>query len=683
LIERRRHAPVGGLRRPSPQGRPRGLPHVYAARTRRPLPDLYTADSSESRRGGRFRWFFSTCLAAAVGGVAIIVVIFGAADPNEGRGGVLPTLRRMGEQTRLTQEPTISRAAGMRWAVPKSDRLQATTGAASTRFTIQEPTKQRRGSRDYIHNKPYARIIARLGAVSVKSSTQIPPFNPFKLYANENSLGEASEDGDEAGARSSGGEVTLRVVELLGSILPNEDGQEMETQEVADLVYRSQEAQREEAGMKPGFLPEGVELAPAGGASGDRLAGRASEPIPPYTSILQKTNVEGDDADDLEAREVRRVKVGRGETLAKLLQAAGAEGWLARSMIEAARGMFPDSALVAGQDIEFVMVPSLTRAGRLEPIRFTVFEAGEHKVTVNRNAAGEFVASATAISLPVIRFSGGGADQAASSLYASLYQAALLQGLSPDIIEQILRIHAYETDFRRRARASDTVELFFDVKEEDKANESQLGELLFTAIAAGGDAQRYYRFRTPDGHIDYYDEYGNNSRKFLMPRPVRTEDARLASGFGVRFHPLLNTRKMHTGVDWAAAPGTPVLASGTGVVEEVGPKGQYGNYIRIRHANGYQTAYGHMSRFAPGIREGDKVRQGQVIGFVGSTGFSTGPHLHYEVLVNSRFVDPLSIQVPQERKLTGRQLAEFQKERSRLDDLMRRPPVRVAQVDGR
>ena len=656
MLERRRHAPVGGLRRTSPLGRSRGLAHVYTARSRRPLPDLYTADSAESRRGGRFRWFFSTCLAAAVGGVAIVVVIFGAADPNEGRGGVLPTLRRMGEQTRLSHDPVPARSGGMKWALPKSDRLQAITGAASTRFTIQEPTRQRRGNRDYIHNKPYARILARLGAVSVKNAAQIPPFNPFKLYASDSSLGDASGDDDETASRSSG-EVTLRVVELLGSILPTEDGQEMDQQEVAELVYRTQEAHREEAGMKPGFLPEGIDLTQVAGA-------RAAEPVPPYTSVLQKTTFESDDAaDDFEGREVRRVRVGRGETMAKLLQNAGADAWLARSMIEAARGIFPDTALTAGQNVDLTMVPSLTRAGRLEPIRLAVYDGSEHKVTVGRNAAGEFVASATALSEPGARPSGGAADQrAATSLYVSFYQSALSQGLSHEIIEQILRIHAYETDFRRRARNGDAVELFFDLKEE--AGDSSVGELLFTAMTAGGDTQRYYRFRTPDSHIDYYDEYGNNSRKFLMRRPVRSEDARLASGFGVRFHPLLNTRKMHTGIDWAATPGTPVLASGTGVIEEIGPKGQYGNYIRIRHANGYQTAYGHMSSFAPGAREGTKVRQGQVIGFVGNTGFSTGPHLHYEVLVNSRFVDPLSIQMPQERKLTGRQLTDFQKERS-------------------
>ncbi len=137
----------------------------------------------------------------------------------------------------------------------------------------------------------------------------------------------------------------------------------------------------------------------------------------------------------------------------------------------------------------------------------------------------------------------------------------------------------------------------------------------------------------------------------------------------MRFHPLLNTRKMHTGVDWATDTGTPILAAGNGTIEEAGRKSQYGNYVRIRHANGYQTAYGHMHHIADGVAEGVKVRQGQVIGFVGSTGLSSGPHLHFEVLVNTRFVDPMSIQVPRERQLTGYELIDFQKER----DPHRRP----------
>ena len=132
---------------------------------------------------------------------------------------------------------------------------------------------------------------------------------------------------------------------------------------------------------------------------------------------------------------------------------------------------------------------------------------------------------------------------------------------------------------------------------DDQSTDGPPGELLYTAIASGGATYKFYRFRSSDGVVDYYDEDGNNSKKFLIRKPVRGENVRLTSGFGIRFHPLLNTRKMHTGVDWACALGTPIIAAGNGTIEEEGHKGYYGNYIRIRHANGYQTAYGHMSRF--------------------------------------------------------------------------------------
>jgi murein DD-endopeptidase MepM/ murein hydrolase activator NlpD len=252
-----------------------------------------------------------------------------------------------------------------------------------------------------------------------------------------------------------------------------------------------------------------------------------------------------------------------------------------------------------------------------------------------------------------------------------------MQSVPSETITQILKTHAYETDFRRRLRSGDTCEMFFDLKDEG-GTEGPPGELLYTSITTGGETTRYYRYRTPDGKIDYYDAAGNNAKKFLMRKPVRSDDSRLTSGFGLRFHPLLNEKRMHTGVDWASTPGTPILAAGNGTIEEAGRKGQYGNYIRIRHANGYQTAYGHMSRLAQGAAPGVKVRQGQVIGFVGSTGLSSGPHLHFEVLVNNQFVDPMSIQVPREHQLVERELGEFQKERARIDDLMRRAPVLTA-----
>jgi len=140
-------------------------------------------------------------------------------------------------------------------------------------------------------------------------------------------------------------------------------------------------------------------------------------------------------------------------------------------------------------------------------------------------------------------------------------------------------------------------------------------------------------------------------------------------------HPLLRIKKMHTGIDWAGPVGTPILAAGNGVIEVIGRKGGNGNYVRIRHANGYETAYSHMLKFAPRLGVGSRVNQGDVIGYIGLTGLTTGAHLHFEILINSTFVDPMSITVPRDRQLTGRLLVEYQKERARIDELMNRAPV--------
>ena len=324
--------------------------------------------------------------------------------------------------------------------------------------------------------------------------------------------------------------------------------------------------------------------------------------------------------------------------------------------------------------MRLTLVPSPTNVKRQVPVRVTVVADGQQKVTVVRSAAGAYVLAGGGADAE-IGTSGTDSGQQLASVYMSLFSALSRQNVPPEIIELILRTNAYDIDFKRRVRPGDGFELFFDQKEADQSDESASGELLFTAITAGGVHKKFYRFRTPDGMVEYYDQEGNNSKRFLMRKPVRGEEARLADGFGMRMHPLWRIRKMHTGLDWAASSGTPILAAGNGVIEEVARKGGYGNYVRIRHANGYKTAYGHMQRFAVGVAPETRIRQGQIIGYVGQTGDVTGPHLHFEILVNNSFVDPMRIQVPRERRLTGKELADFHKERSRIDDLMQRPPV--------
>lgn len=643
------------------------------AKSRGSYRDMYATDHAEPQREGRYRWLMSTCLAGAVGAVSIFVVMFGSADQHEAARGIMPALQRLRDSTTtIPLEAMLHREDGLRWAVPKVDRLQIASGAQSTRFVIHETLRQKRGGREYIYAKPYVRIVSHLMPAPQTYADVIPPFNPVKLYADNKPIGE--DDSAQAGPTRS--DVSVRVVELLGGILPGEDGQELDNDEAQEIVTKAViaeiDAAKETAELRQADPP--LDASPLGAAS----TTIESQAAAPNTTILTKSGGDEETPSDISTLKTIVKTVQDGQKLSHVLADAGADQWQILEMLEAMKPVYSEKNVIPGNEVRITLQPSLTRQNRMEPVRFSVFDEGHaHKVTVSRGDAGEFVASADPVNEEqLLRLASNDGSQN-TSLYASLYHASLLQSVPPETIQQILKIHAYDTDFRRRLRSDDQADMFFDLKDEG-GTEGPPGELLYTSIITGGEVSRYYRYRTSDGQVDYYDAQGNNAKKFLNRRPVRGEDVRLTSGFGLRFHPVLNQRRMHTGVDWATKVGTPVLASGNGTIEEAGRKGQYGNYIRIRHANGYQTAYGHMSGFARGAASGVKVRQGQVIGFVGSTGLSSGPHLHFEVLVNSQFVDPMSIQVPRERHLEGRELAEFQKERNRIDELMRRTPVMTA-----
>jgi murein DD-endopeptidase MepM/ murein hydrolase activator NlpD len=676
VVDRRRYSPHGRFGALAAAKRESaGLPQLYRGRAASSFKDLYETDHAESRQGGRFRWLISTCLAATVGAISIFVVLYGSADKRESRGGFLPGLTELGEASLAGRDgPFMRNSEGLKWASPKGDRLKITSGAVTVRYLVNESVKQRRLGREYIHAKPYARIVARLAPVPPDYQAKVPPFNPLSLYATQTV--NPGEDNESDAPEN--GNVAVNVIELLGGILPDEDGQELDDAEILQHVVEAKEAEIEAEMIRAGAEADanrapGEDGLPLGGEAADGAA------APNTTVLVKPTQAEEDTLADLEGRETQVFRVGEGDTLRKILQRAGADTWTARGMIESARNIFPEASLAAGQEVRITLVPSLTRRDKKEPARFSIFSDGhDHLVTVNRNAAGEFVASkSSVIGEEIANAALDDNDKAStSSVYASVFYAGLLQKVPEDSIMKVMKIHASQTDFRRRLRPGDAVEFFFDMKDDPKPD-SPPGELLFTSITSGGETYRFYRFRSSDGVVDYYDEKGNNSKQFLMRRPVRG-DVRLASGFGMRFHPLLNERRMHTGVDWATSPGTPILAAGSGVIEEAGRKGQYGNYVRIRHPNGYHTAYGHMLRFRKGVAAGAKVRQGEIIGYVGSTGLASGPHLHYEVLINSRFVDPLAIQVPRERELKGRQLAEFQKERARIDDLRHLAPVMTA-----
>jgi murein DD-endopeptidase MepM/ murein hydrolase activator NlpD len=676
----RRHAPVGRLGRERGAGTGVGLVHVARGRQRQTRDGVLASDQPGGRVGGRFRWLLSTLLAATVGAVGIGVVIIGSLDPEDSADGLVPALKRSAEPGPIGLRAPRPRV-GLAWSSPKADRLQIASGAPSARHIIHDSLRRRRGGRGYIEQKPYARVVFRLDNVQPDSSQRIPAFNPYRLYSSSGKQGSESEGPTNAE------HVSSRVVELIGGLLPEEDGQELDAGEVAELVTRIESDE-----IRPAFQAEGSERVLLPPTAAERRAAAIPEAIPPNTTVLGKTKASdnGEEAaDDIDQREVRVVKVAQGETLSRVLMRGGVDHWSARALAVAAREVVPDASLKVGDEVHLTLVASPADPSTFEVSHFSVFTEGiGHKGTVYRNDAGEFIAS-TSPQMPRVVPLATRHDEttpvSSASLYANIYQACLSQGLDHERIMLILRLHARETDYRRRVRAGDTLELFFDLGDDERGVDAPLGELLASMLTVGGQTTRFFRFRAQDGSIDYYDLEGHNSRQFLLRRPVRGAEVRFTSGFGIRRHPILNVRRMHTGVDWSAPTGTPILAAGNGTIEEADRKGQYGNYVRLRHANGYQTTYAHMSRIAEGVRPGGRVRQGQVIGYVGSTGLSSGPHLHYEVLINNSFVDPMRIEVPRERRLAGRDINEFHRERLRIEELLRRQPVvtRMAETRSR
>lgn len=670
-VERRRHAPVARPRAARAALRQQGLTQVYRGRGRRGGGDVYDADHADFRHGGHFRWLLSTCLAAMVGAVAIGIVIFGSLDTMDTEDGVPSVLKRIRDSQLPGGGGLTKVEGGLRWALPRGEPLQRAKATQTGKHTIHEQIQVRRDGRPFIQVRPYTLVVAQLKPVPSANADVIPPFNPLALYA-----AQPGESRDAAEASSNASNVRIEVVELLGGSLPVDDGLEIDTQEAADIVAMLEAEETRNSSIRPGFQAEALDI--ASGAFG--AGGAAAELVPQRTTVIPKSSRQGEVAtEDLEGQVVKPpVQVARGDTLQRILQRMGGDPVQVRAMVEAARPIFPESALAPGQQVHVTLVPSFAKADMLEPAKFTVYGEGHvHRVTVMRNSAGEFVASARPQQAAIPRAAMTGGDTPlAASLYASLYNTALTMGVPTESIIQNFRLHAYSADFRLQIVPGDSMEMFFDSRD-DGTPGGGLGEMLFSGLTTGGEHHQFWRFRTPDGIVDYYDTEGNNSRRFLMRRPVRGDTVRLASGFGVRRHPLLNLLRPHNGIDWAGPVGTPILAAGNGVIEEAGRKGDYGNYVRIQHANGYHTAYAHMSQYAPRTQAGARVRQGEVIGYIGNTGLSAGPHLHFEVLVNNRYVDPLTIQVPTERRLSGRQLQDFQRERARIDELRRQPPVQT------
>ena len=326
-----------------------------------------------------------------------------------------------------------------------------------------------------------------------------------------------------------------------------------------------------------------------------------------------------------------------------------------------------------------VFDPRRTRAGQSVEVAFDAEglyelaiapEPGE-RIIVRRGDDGGYVAerSELPLELQYIAATGG--------ITSSLYEAALDNGVPIRVLQRMILSYSFDVDFQREIRSGDSFEILYERFVDESGEAVRYGLPLYMSLHVSGATLSIYRFIPKSGFADYFNDKGESVRKALLRTPV--DGARITSGFGQRT--LFGFTRMHKGVDFGVPSGTPIMAAGDGVIETIGSNGAFGNYIRIRHNSTYKTAYAHMRRFASGLSRGSRVRQGETIGFVGSTGRSTGPHLHYEVLVNNEQINPLDIRLPAGEILTGDELESFYVVRDQLDTLFNRHLVR--QVSSR
>lgn len=393
----------------------------------------------------------------------------------------------------------------------------------------------------------------------------------------------------------------------------------------------------------------------------------APEPPLPDMAVLEQAVFTELSQAKLSRMQTEKIKIRPGATLSTVLDKAGIDRREAARAIAAISSTYNPRQLRAGQmltlTLERIRAGAEKGGARFHLAGLTTKPDVARTVLLERRLNGDF--SSRELIMDLVP----GQTRATGSIDASLYVDGLAAGASNAVIAEFAQLFAYSVDFQRGIRPGDRFDMVFEDFRDERGTSIKTGNLVYAMLAPRGKEKAFYRFKTPDGEVGYYNAEGQSAKRFLMKTPVK--GARISSGFGRRRHPILGYTRAHKGTDFAAITGTPIMAAGNGVVERASRYGSFGNYVRIRHSNGYKTAYAHMSRYGRGIRKGKRVSQGQIIGYVGATGRVTGAHLHYEVLKNGRQVNPMKVKVPTGRKLKPSELKLFAKEKARIDALMR------------
>jgi murein DD-endopeptidase MepM/ murein hydrolase activator NlpD len=626
------------------------------------------------RRRVSVQWFSGTILTGLCGAALIGGAVFASLDGEM-------TFAKVPERV----EGALRGAFGANdktATLHKSDRLPPPSESTAARNVTRVSTVTRVGNRDVMRVRPFIRISGNLSMTTSDLTAKIPPFNAQRMLTDVGSTPQAAaEDPNNPDAVEPDAEVSF-VTKDLATVLPK--AKIAAVVPLDEIILRVRDASNwrgnsggvrytlANATADASGVQSDIKLAYAteGNVSSDPYAGFETRVVPENVTLLPKTK---DQATGGNPNGERVHVAKKGDSITSILRDQGATPEEAKAIASTLGAKGRDGGLKEGQKVRILMVPATQTPGaRLQPYRVMVANESAIEAVAALSDLGKYVAvdvqSMNTVTETAAADDDDEDDGSGVRLYQSIYETAMRNKVPASVIEDMVRIYSYDVDFQRKVQPGDSFDVFF-AGEDEGATITEKTEVLFASLTVGGETKKYYRFQTPDDAVvDFYDETGKSAKKFLVRKPVN--NAIMRSGFGGRRHPILGYVKMHTGVDWATPYGTPIFASGNGVVEKVGWEGGYGKYVRLKHNNGYETAYGHMSAYAKGMEPGKRVRQGQVIGFVGSTGMSTGAHVHYEILVNGRFVDPMRIKLPRGRSLEGPLLGGFEKERDRLDGMM-------------
>jgi murein DD-endopeptidase MepM/ murein hydrolase activator NlpD len=569
--------------------------------------------------------------------------------------------------------------------INKTNRVRPTTATKSETEIVEASIKESVNGRDMIKTQPFERIRATLATAATALSDDVPAYDPASMIDSTQPILTPDDQVNTAiygGAVE--GEVSIKTAALPPTFVPpkavSDQMAEAYVRQSIDSFFGeggddvTVNGNGDTGANTLAYAPEATTSLRELGVVDDGGLGGVAENV----SVLPKTTT----ADKAGLGRTERILTVKDPTsLEDMLKKNGFTQQMIDAITATLKNVYPDPMLPSHARLRILFGASRT-SDTLIPYRLSIYvhddasNTDKHAATVALTDRGAYVLG---LAPSEITFPEEDTEEVNVSnlptVYRAIWETARKHDLPDDITKRIVAMFAYDVDLNKKISAGDSIEV---LETEKDAQGKQ--DLLYVGLKLGSTLRQLYRFRTDDGAVDFYDPSGETGKRFITRRPL-SGGGRLASRFGWRIHPIFHTRRLHTGVDLASPRGTPIYAAGDGIVEKAGWSSGYGNFTLVKHVNGYETGYGHQSKIV--VKPGDKVRQGQIIGYVGSTGNSTGNHLHFEIRINGNFVDPLSVKLPRDHALPAQDVGDFKQTIAQINDLMKRdgeamPPTQVA-----